>query len=318
MTLMRTLASYVMRGPWQAVFVASVLALLSMFPILGFLSILSGAVVALVALRQGFKSGLVVALGASLVVGTFSLLMMRSVGPALVYALLVWAPLLGLAQILRKTASWAITLDVAALLGVAAIVVIYLASGNPVLVWERALLQLVTVMEDQSPGQDFSAFREQIPLFVGWITGFLAGLFVFGMTVSMLLARWWQSVLYNPGGFGSEFRALRASRATSVVVLGVLLLSVVSLGVISDIASDMMMVVLVVYGIFGLGLVHALVAATGRGSGWLIGVYVLAFIALPYVVKILAALGFADSWLDLRSRLGASPGQGPGRSHDDS
>ena len=37
---------------------------------------------------------------------------------------------------------------------------------------------------------------------------------LFWMT-AVLLARWWQSALYNPGGFGSEFRSLVIPRAIS-------------------------------------------------------------------------------------------------------
>jgi hypothetical protein len=45
----------------------------------------------------------------------------------------------------------------------------------------------------------------------------------------LLLARYWQAALYNPGGFGSEFRALYYPPAVAVV-LALLAIGLASLG----------------------------------------------------------------------------------------
>lgn len=311
---MRALASYVMRGPWQALLVASATALVSLIPLLGFASLFSGAVVALVALRQGFKASLMVVSGAALVMGIFSLVVVGNVGLGLtlLYVIMVWGPLLGLALILRNTTSWPMALDVAALFGMALVLVIYLLTGNPAAVWERLLSAAVA---SQDTGQDLSLFREQIPVVAQWITGVLGAALVGGMVASLLLARWWQSLLYNPGGFQQEFHGLRQSRTTSVMVLVILALSYAGFGMISTFATDVVVIVLVIYGVCGLGLLHALVAASGRGSIGLVVVYVLAFVALPYVIKALAALGFVDSWVNLRSWLHRSK-SGTDKPHD--
>ena len=314
---MRALVGYVMRGPWQAVLVASAMALLSLFPLLGFMSVFSGAVVALVGLCRGFKPALTVMLGTAVVMAAVSQMMVSSVGLGLVYVVVVWAPLLALALVLRNTVSWPITLDVAALFGIVAVIIIYLVFGNPPQVWEHLLTQLVTAMERQNVDQDFSAFRAQIPVAAQWVTGVLAAALVIGLIASMMLARWWQSLLQNQGGFAQEFHALRQSRSTSLLALLILVLASVDFGMISAVSADIVFILLVVYSVFGLGLVHALVATSGLGSKWLIIVYVLAIVALPYVVKALAALGFADSWPNFRSWL-KRRGPGSGKPHDDS
>ena len=306
-----------MRGPWQAVLVASAMALVSLFPLLGFMSVFSGAVVALVALCRGFKPALIVMLGAAAVMAVASQMMVGGLGLGVLYVVMVWAPLLGLALVLRNTVSWPITLDVAALFGIVAVIIVYLVFGNPPQVWEHLLTQLVTAMERQNVDQDFTGFRAQIPVAAQWITGVLAAALVTGLIASMMLARWWQSLLQNPGGFIQEFRALRQSRSTSLLALLILALGSVDLGMISAVSADIVVILLVVYSVFGLGLVHALVAASGLGSRWLIIVYVLAIVALPYVVKALAALGFADSWINFRAWLNR-PGPGSGKPHDDS
>ena len=65
---MRAIASYILRGPMQAMLVTAVLAMLSMLrpPLTGLLGYISGAAIALVTLHVGSKQGLQVAAGAML------------------------------------------------------------------------------------------------------------------------------------------------------------------------------------------------------------------------------------------------------------
>ena len=44
-----------------------------------------------------------------------------------------------------------------------------------------------------------------------WMTGAFAASLYVQFLLALLLGRWWQAVLYNPGGFGAEFRGLRLS-----------------------------------------------------------------------------------------------------------
>jgi hypothetical protein len=63
----------------------------------------------------------------------------------------------------------------------------------------------------------------------------------------------------------------------------------------------------------GVALVHGAVAALGAAKGWLIGFYILLFIALPHSFTVVSAAGFADSWLDFRKRMAGRRGSGDGR-----
>jgi len=303
---MRALATYIMRGPVQAMLVTAALALVSLIPVLGMVSVLSGAAVALVTLRYGARQGLMVLLGACLVTSIFMYFVFGTMVLGLMFALLLWLPLLCLALLLRNGGSWSILLDAAAAMGIAGIALFYLLLGDPLPFWQATLGQLMNIMASQGGMGDMSQVQAQIPLIAEWMTGMLAAALVMGLVLSMMLARWWQSLLFNPGGFKQEFYALRQSRVASLTVLVILLFSLFDLGLISNFAGDIMITVVVVYSVVGLALIHFLVVRTGKHSAWLVGVYVLLFILPPQMMMVLASAGFADSWLNFRERLPAA------------
>lgn len=300
---MYALASYIMRGPVQALLVTAAFALTSLIPVLGILSVLSGATVALVTLRHGAKQGMQVLAGASLILSLSIYFVMGTMLPGLVFVLFLWLPLWGISLLLRRTASWSITLDAAVVLGVLMVVVFYIATGNPAQWWVLMLGQVFDAMAAQRTGVDLGLLREQLPKIAEWMTGMLAGAFVLGLIASMMLARWWQSLLFNPGGFRQEIHGLRQSRIATMVVLVLLSLSLLKFGVIGRLAADLMVIAVVVYSVAGLALVHAVMAITGKHRGWLVALYVVMFVLPFHAMTVLAGAGFADSWVDFRTRL---------------
>ena len=246
---MRALAGYIMRGPVQAMLVTAALALFSLVPVLGMISVLSGAAVALVTLRHGCQQGLTVVLGASVIAGVFMYFIFGSMAASLVFVLLLWLPLLGLSLVLRSTSSWSMLLDAAAGLGILVIAAFYIAVNDPVQFWQDVLGQVISVMNAQSGMAEMELFQEQIPALAKWMTGMLAGGVVIGLIASMMVARWWQATLYNPGGFKQEFQALRQSKIAASTALFVLALSMVGMGTLSDMAGDVMIIIVMVYSV---------------------------------------------------------------------
>jgi hypothetical protein len=61
----------------------------------------------------------------------------------------------------------------------------------------------------------------------------------------------------------------------------------------------------------GLALVHALVAQRKANGAWLVALYVLLLLPMLMVqlAILLAAVGWLDTWLDLRTRWGSSPSE---------
>ncbi len=314
---MQALARFVMRGPGQAILVAAGFGLLSIVPILGFLSVVSGAAVALVTLRQGARQGFTIVAGATLAVALLMLLLQGQTVVGWIFSLVVWLPVWGLALVLRSTVSWSKTLNAVVVLGFVVLTLFYTLLGDPVQFWQRALTALIEMAAAQGGDVDMAAFQAQLPAVAEWLTAVLVAAQALGLVASLALARWWQSVMFHPGGFRQEFHGLSLRRETSIVVLVVLLFSMFGPGVIASMASDLMMTVMLVYSIVGLGFVHHLVAVTGRSVNWLVALYVAMFVALPHVVAMLAAVGFADSWTNFRARLPQAAKRDAGEKRDE-
>jgi hypothetical protein len=142
-----------------------------------------------------------------------------------------------------------------------------------------------------------------LPALARWMTALMVAALVFGVLLSLLLARAWQAGLYNPGGFGAEFRTLALGRrfALAALLIGALA-ALPQLGAVATLAAEMLLTLLLVYLLQGLALVHALVRSLHAQRGWLIGVYVLLVLAAAQVLPLLALLGWMDAWIDVRGR----------------
>jgi len=292
-----------MRGRSQAVMVAAVCAVLS--ALLAPLSYVGAAVIGLVALRKGAFEGLVVMAGASLAAGVLSLLVLGT--PVLWLVVIPWLPVWLLALLLRRTVSQGLVLAVAGLLGLLGIAAVHLALGSPVDWWREVLEQLLApAFEREGVALDPATLEDMArKLTIMAVPGT-----VLTMVLSLFLARWWQGVLYRPGGFGEEFRALRLGRpvavATLVAVLVSLLASQQAGGATGELVGlSVISLAVVLYVIQGLAVSHALVASRGLSVGWLVGLYLMLFFLWPFAVLALGLVGFADSWLNLRARFGA-------------
>lgn len=305
---MRILASFAMRGRSQAVMATTVLGMLSL--ILPPVSILSSAVVALVTLRAGEREGLLTGLLAAAACGFLGMIALGNALPVIGLALLSWMPIWLLAMLLRNTRSLSLTVQAGLVFGLALIAVYQLQFQDPVAEW-RKLLEPVSRSLVESQLVDEAGRVRLLETLARWMTGVLAAGLFLQLTLSLLLGRWWQAVLYNPGGFREEFHGLRAGRALGYLTL---VLLVVQLGLGTDLGLVRYLLVLLftLYFLQGLAVVHAMVAQAGAGIGWLIGVYALLVLATYYAMSALAAAGFADTWLDIRSRSRSRRGGGPG------
>lgn len=298
---MRALATYIMRGRMQATLVVvGFMGLAMLFPMLSYIS---GAAVGLVALRLGWREAALVGGFALAVISAVAAIALQEPATGLVFASMVWMPVLALALVLRRTSSWSITLNVAVAIGLAGVLLFYAAVDEPAAWWRdtvvAAIQEQVIDRAGLSPEQA-SEWRDTLEQMATVMTGIVCAAFVFSAVLSLLLARWWQAQLYNPGGFQSEFHRLRLGRPLALGVLALMAASLLSLGVLSSICRDMVMVVLLIYMLQGLAVIHAVVAKRKASNAWLVATYILLAIALPQVAMLLAVAGLMDTWLNLR------------------
>lgn len=300
---MQALAAYVMRGRSQAALVASASAVLSLLvPLLG---ILSAATVALVTLRQGTTEGLVVGGFAGLASGLLVYLALGSPLPAIGLALALWLPVWVLAGVLRVTRRVDLTLQVGALVGLLILVGVHLAVADPAAFWAELLEPLRQgLVEGQV--MDETASQAMMASIGRWMTAAFAATFYFQMLLALLLGRWWQGLLYNPGGFGTEYRALRIHPALGVLGLGLLLALIVGIG--GQPIAELLILLTPLYFLQGVAVVHGLAHGFKLARGWLVGFYALLVLAMPHAEILVAGLGLADTLVNVRAR--ARPGGG--------
>ena len=280
---MRAVAEYVMRGRTQALWVAVLGAGTLMF------SWISAAVLALVTLRKGAAEGGYILAWAILPAG-FMLAVFGNPGP-----LSLITGTTALAVLLRWSVSWPLTLCASSVVGAVTGIAILLLGMNYLQQLEAFFAEFYASMQEEMSRQAGEQVTINPP---GAMT--LAGLLGLVNTItcvlSLLLARWWQSLLYNPGGFRVEFHALRLSPAIGSILV-VLMLGISTLGLEYRPWAVLFAVPL---SIAGLGLVHARAAYRGYGGAYLALFYLL-WVLLDPVKLIVIGVAVADSWVDFRS-----------------
>jgi hypothetical protein len=306
--VVKAIARFIMRGPSQAALVAAVTALLSV--LMPPVALLSGASVGLVSLRGGPKDGLAVSAIATLGMGALAWLALGSPLPALGVLLMLWLPVVGLALVLRYSRSLGLTVQLAGAAAVLLTLLAYAFIEDPAAAWldlldpfRQALVQDGVLTEDASRGAFASLSR--------WMTGAFAAAVVAQVLLGLFVARWWQAILYNPGGFGSEFRTLRLSR--SFGILTVLLLAALPFVGGVGLVANLLVALGVLLLLQGLAVAHQVHALKKAHAAWLIGLYVLMVIFMPQTLILLACIGLVDIWGDIRARVGqtGSGGNGP-------
>ena len=299
---MKGFAAFVMRGPVSAAAVAAATLLLGLF--LPPFAWLSAAVIALVTLRLGAVAALRVALPSLAGLVLAGLAVLGQGGALALSGAAAWLPAVVLALVLRQRVRLDDTLLVACGLGWAIVLGTYALVDDPTALWRDVLLQLFQpeqmAAQLEVPAEALRQMAEQLaPL----MTGLVAMSVVVSAVTSLLLARWWQALLYNPGGFGAEFRALRLGRAAAVIALG---LGALAIATPVPLIDGLALVVLGVYVFQGLAVAHGVVKAREAGPIWLAALYIAMVPLMPYVVAGLVVLGAADAWADYRRR--ALPG----------
>ncbi len=301
---MRFLAAYVARGPIQATLVVVVSALLSLIlPPLGYLG---GAALALVTLRSGWRQGLRLILGAVIATGLLGMLLVGNPMAGVLIGLTFWLPLWGMSVSLRRTANPVRSVLLGALFGVMAVLAFHSGSVDPAQWWFELLQQSLQQTIGQLSEVERTQFLQNLKVLAGLMTGGAAAALSASLIGCLLLGRWWQALLYNPGGFGEEFRSLRLGRAPTAGFLLILLLF--ALGIGGLLFQDIFVVLLVPFVIQALAVAHSLVRSRKMNNGWLAVLYVLLAVANLHMLLLLGFIGAMDNWFDFR-RLFADKGE---------
>lgn len=250
--------------------------------------LLSPAILALISLRRGPGEGLLMLAWALLPIitaGTAGYISPLMLGLAATHLTAVWCGALAL----RHSGAWRKALVALTLVAAVGILLTSQLGGGVM----SSLLEVATT----SGGP--AAQLQQVFTSEQQVTGYLALISAITATLALLLGRWWQALLYNPGGLRPELHRLQMP------------LSVAAMGMLVWVYGLLVNEHYVFWGavtafptiIAGIALIHWLVAGRNWGKGPLIALYVaLVILALP-IAGFLCGLALIDSCIDIRARL---------------
>ena len=267
----------------------------------------SAAAVALVVLRRGLSDAVPI-----LVWGLLPAVVWAVVGD--LTPLLVITGSAGLAVVLRQHNDWVRVLLLAVPLGVVFALVLLSALSEPLQQLAGSFREMLPELLEQMGVQLDEANRAVLlsrldQLMIPVLGGVLGAMHMLMVLVSLMLARYWQAGLYNPGGFRQEFHQLRLPPLASIGLLALVVLAPQwpALAMLSPVASVPLLLA-------GLALLHGVVGARNLGKGWLIGLYVLLVLFVRFAYPLIMFLAFVDSLFDFRSRMRRNT---PSRDDDD-
>ena len=333
---MFAIAKLAMRSHYSAAALAAatLLASVAMTAILGSLGVplvvalmvISTATICLTLLRHGINTGLKPVGFALVMLAVFALIVGLRVIDVVFMVAILWLPTLIAAAVLRTTVR--LDLSLATLAGLAALVIVlvYWIYPDQSVLWRDSVALMIDGFRlfleqggsagleptpaGSSAADSPTSVSTEATIKLEAMRDMLHQHMTLAMVVSMLLlsstallqARYWQARLYNPGGFGEEFRGLRFGHILAGIAVLVCAMAAIN-G--STIAIGLSLVAVCLFLFQGLALLHALVKTGRLNQGWLVATYVL-LVVLQSSVILVAALGVVDNWLKI-SRTGQRP-----------
>ena len=223
---------------------------LVLFPYTGWLA---SAIIALITLRKGWKSGanvLFAALGTHFIV--LKLTTHSTVNEAVLATLLSYMPCYLAAVTLYLTQSWRAVAGVLSLQVLLVLSLIQLGAPDFMMQQVEGLRELLSQLQFETPllllNQD--GHPETQMMFAHYLFGVQAAGVALASMFSLTLARYIQSILFYPEGFKSEMRALRGGRVDLMLLLLVFVLAKQH----SFVAIDVLPIVLLFFFVAGLSL----------------------------------------------------------------
>lgn len=277
---MRVLAQWAMNSRKQAIFAAMLCFALPLLFWLG------SAILALVVLRQGWREG-----GWAVLWAVLPCIAWFALGEPT--PLFVALSTCALATVLRRSVRLDLTVIALIFVGGAAY---WFLPAQLAAVMSMPLEE--TKQAVKSALVDQPEMAEQLVEFVApMMNGALAALHMLVTILCLLLGRYWQSELYNPNGFGREFKQLRLSFSFCMLTV----LAIMAIGQIPREYAGVALILTVPLALAGLAFIHGFVATKKGSSEWLVLIYLALVILGPYTYTLLIFVAVLDSVFNFRS-----------------
>ena len=290
---MKALGNYILRTRVHAILAISVLTVLSIF-ISPFSYFISGAPMGLAALRKGPVTALQVAAGCLLLTALPAMALNLQPGIPIAFMATVWLPVILCAGLLRNTQSQGLMVLCAGTVGIFFTALIYVMLED-IQTWWHEWFELWKQYAESEPARQ--QLEQAYQLINPLLSAIFASGFVISLIITMLLARWWQSALFNPGGFRKEFYALRLPRILVFPTLAGLLTLLLIPGATSMALRDTVILMLVLYLFQGISVIHGFLYTRARSRVWLIVIYGMFFIMPRFILLFVSCVGIVNACL---------------------
>ena len=255
--------------------------------------LISPAAVALVGLRKGWKDSLLIALWALL--PSLIMFYVSDLNPLVVMASITGVVMVVVAaEVLKASISWRHTLMVVSAGSGTLAILLSVLFGAELTSLQQSLAKVFAEMQSGQGAQKSVGFVPGETFIVGLI-GYIVAL---NVVLGLILARWWQALLYNPGGFRTEFHQLRLGSKEALILLAVVVFCQFGSAEYFSWAELFGLPLLM----SGIALVYYTVATRKMGGHWLVIFYVGLVTIAPLSLG-LVVIGFVDSFMNFRPRL---------------
>ena len=133
-----------------------------------------------------------------------------------------------------------------------------------------------------------------------YATGLMIAAVLFNALLQLIVARWWQATIFNPGSLRVELHNIRLSQLAGILFIVSLVLSYLG----NRVVLDIMPVLYILFTAAGLSLIHYLfgLAHSPTKWFWMSVLYVGLIFTLPISMLLVAMGAFIDIWADVRKR----------------
>lgn len=264
---------------------------------LAWLSFLSGVVLVFAVLQLGVRTAVLYAAAAGAITTVIALLVGIPVAGVLVGGVTIWLPALALAVLLQTTRSLTLTLQLAFIGAVIAVVGFFIVVGDPVQFWQSLLLEVVEVWRQLGMVDQANMLETELAVISGQMT-IVAVLTFWTVYVANCVLGYWlyrqQPDVKHPYG---RFRSLNFGRvialATALASVGAYLSSALWL-------QNIAFIMFAMFWLQGLAIVHW---SHGQGFMPVLGV-IAVYVLMPFLNVILlmglAVTGYIDAWFGFR------------------
>lgn len=297
---MQPIAAWLVARPQNGILILAGSVFLPLSPIL------SGTVMALLALFYGARLASLQAVGAAAILAIAAVLLNAPAVQIVLNAGSTWMPALLLALALRHWRSLTLVLQVSVILAVVVTLAFYVVLGDPTDYWNSFVASMIEVLAEAGLAEQAELLSARQAAIVPQMT-MLFVFFSWSLYVLVLLLGYalFQCLPERDGIYG-RFRELNFGRVLALV------LAVASVAALVSGAAWLQNTALVIFVVFwfqGLALLHWLKAQGRLPVFVLIASYAMLPILNVLLIMAFAVVGYTDAWFDYRARIRSQEAQ---------